>query len=258
MIKLFRNIRKKLLNENKTQRYFKYAIGEIILVVIGILIALQINTWNENRKAENEEVKILKALKADLKVSKNRLNETMLMQQKVLAYSAILINIHEKQDEKEFEYFDKNLDSLSDLIGYGTSWYRAEPITGAYNALISAGKIDLIHNENLRHILAQFAADLESGFEDQQSAMDLLTILTTQNSSFSLKIARNEFRDRLGLKSRSYDALLVSKNFFNDDQYFGNLYNKTTHEGNRLSRQKSMFNQIDSILHIINKELNKK
>ncbi len=77
----------------------------------------------------------------------------MLMQQSVLDYSSILINIHEKQDKREFEYFDKNLDSLSHLIGYGTSWYRAEPITGAYNALISAGKIDLIENEELRHLL---------------------------------------------------------------------------------------------------------
>ena len=61
MINLFRTILKKLLNENKIQRYFKYAISVIILVVIGILIALQINPWNEKGKAKNEEVKILKA-----------------------------------------------------------------------------------------------------------------------------------------------------------------------------------------------------
>ena len=50
MIKFFRHIRKSLLMENKTTKYFKYAIGEIVLVVIGILIALQINNWNEHRK----------------------------------------------------------------------------------------------------------------------------------------------------------------------------------------------------------------
>ena len=47
MIKFFRKIRQNLLMENKTGKYFKYAIGEIVLVVIGILIALQINTWNQ-------------------------------------------------------------------------------------------------------------------------------------------------------------------------------------------------------------------
>ena len=54
MIKFFRHIRKSLLNEGKTSKYFKYAIGEIVLVVIGILIALQINNWNESRKLQEE------------------------------------------------------------------------------------------------------------------------------------------------------------------------------------------------------------
>ena len=52
--------------ENKTGKYFKYAIGEIILVVIGILIALQINNWNENRKQTALEIKHLKELKSDI------------------------------------------------------------------------------------------------------------------------------------------------------------------------------------------------
>ena len=51
MIKFFRKIRQNLLSEGKTGKYMKYAVGEIILVVIGIIIALQINNWNEDRKA---------------------------------------------------------------------------------------------------------------------------------------------------------------------------------------------------------------
>ena len=59
MIKFFRQIRQTLIMENKTTKYFKYAIGEIILVVIGILIALQINNWNENNKLKKQEKELL-------------------------------------------------------------------------------------------------------------------------------------------------------------------------------------------------------
>ena len=66
MIKFFRKIRQNLIMENKKGKYFKYAIGEIILVVVGILIALSINNWNEKRKVvqDIEETKI--ALKKEL------------------------------------------------------------------------------------------------------------------------------------------------------------------------------------------------
>ena len=67
MIKLFRHIRKSMITENKTTKYFKYAIGEIVLVVIGILIALQINNWNQNRLLKNDEVIFVKQLLEDAK-----------------------------------------------------------------------------------------------------------------------------------------------------------------------------------------------
>lgn len=66
MIKFFRKIRQKLIQENKMGKYFKYAFGEIILVVIGILIALQVNNWNEQRMAKNQARTYLKNLDAEI------------------------------------------------------------------------------------------------------------------------------------------------------------------------------------------------
>ncbi|TVZ56796.1 hypothetical protein OD91_2095 [Lutibacter sp. Hel_I_33_5] len=66
MIKFFRHIRKSLLEQNKTSKYFKYAIGEIVLVVIGILIALQINNWNEYRKNQSNLESYILAYKYEL------------------------------------------------------------------------------------------------------------------------------------------------------------------------------------------------
>jgi hypothetical protein len=67
MIKFFRKIRYDLMEKNKTGKYFKYAIGEIILVIIGILVALQINNWNEDRKAKTYEEQVYTQIYKDIK-----------------------------------------------------------------------------------------------------------------------------------------------------------------------------------------------
>jgi len=67
MIKFFRKIRYNLMETGKTGKYFKYAIGEIILVMIGILLALQVNNWNENRKAQTQELHLVTQLLEDAK-----------------------------------------------------------------------------------------------------------------------------------------------------------------------------------------------
>ncbi len=66
MIKFFRKIRQNLLSEGKTGKYLKYAVGEIVLVVIGILIALQVNNWNEIKKSKSESNRLLIDLKSEL------------------------------------------------------------------------------------------------------------------------------------------------------------------------------------------------
>jgi len=77
MIKFFRKIRHKFLSEGKTGTYFKYAIGEIVLVVIGILIALQINNWNENRKIEQSGKEYIKEIYKDLKIEISNIDEIL-------------------------------------------------------------------------------------------------------------------------------------------------------------------------------------
>ena len=66
MIKFFRKIRQKMLTENKFSKYLIYAIGEIALVMIGILLALQVSTWNEQKKEYNTAIVLAKSLVEDL------------------------------------------------------------------------------------------------------------------------------------------------------------------------------------------------
>ena len=72
MIKFFRKIRQNLLTEGKTGKYLKYAVGEVVLVVIGILIALQINNWNEAKKTLDKERVVLKSLNKDFKINQRQ------------------------------------------------------------------------------------------------------------------------------------------------------------------------------------------
>ena len=75
MIKFFRHIRLSLINQNQMGKYFKYAIGEILLVVIGILIALQINSWNETKDRKEKLISIYKSVYADIKNDLTDLND---------------------------------------------------------------------------------------------------------------------------------------------------------------------------------------
>ncbi|MBT8315434.1 MAG: hypothetical protein KJP26_13320, partial [Maribacter sp.] len=77
MLKFFKIIRQQLITKGNFKKYLIYAIGEIILVVAGILIALSINNWNERRKTEILELEYLKRLRTDLKVDSLYLNNEM-------------------------------------------------------------------------------------------------------------------------------------------------------------------------------------
>jgi len=79
MIKFFRRIRYDLMEKNKTGKYLKYAIGEIVLVMIGILLALQVNNWNNNRLDEKQEVEILLQLENEYEVNLKEVNEKIYM-----------------------------------------------------------------------------------------------------------------------------------------------------------------------------------
>ena len=143
MIKFFRHIRKSLLMENKTSRYFKYAIGEIILVVIGILIALQINNWNEEKKQFTYESKILTEIYRGLQTDSARIVSWIKprVHKSLQASNQLMEDIHNKKypGDSVFQARFKNLKSS----GYLTINF------GPYETLKSNG-LDKIKNESLR------------------------------------------------------------------------------------------------------------
>lgn len=141
MIKFFNNIRKTLLSEGKTGKYLKYAIGEIILVVIGILIALSINNWNENRKKRALEQSTLAELKSNL------LTDIKDAQDDMRGY-----NIASKSSDIIINYIDGKIpfhDSLHIHMGKIPVQGVFAPNKATYENLKVIG-IKLISNDSLR------------------------------------------------------------------------------------------------------------
>ena len=91
MLRFFRKIRQRLLTDNKFSKYLLYAIGEILLVVIGILIALQMDNWNENRKTRALELKTLKELRADLFQTRDDIRNDSVNFQKIIRSNEIIL-----------------------------------------------------------------------------------------------------------------------------------------------------------------------
>jgi hypothetical protein len=144
MIKFFRHIRQRLLLEGKIGRYFKYAIGEIALVMIGILLALQVSNWNELHKAQKLEKRYLSELILDLQTDSLSISNFVTQSDLQKHYKEKLIDIF----NNETTYSE---DSLN--IYFNTQWqttYSFNPITTTLDEMKSTGNIGLIKNSDLR------------------------------------------------------------------------------------------------------------
>ncbi len=99
MLKLFRKIRRKLIDEGKLRRYLIYAFGEILLVVIGILIALQVNNLNENRKTRVDELQILNDLIIEIEDDFASINYNIERHSEAINSCNVLLDIFNKNIE---------------------------------------------------------------------------------------------------------------------------------------------------------------
>jgi len=147
MIKIFRKIRQKLLQQNKIGSYLKYAIGEILLVVIGILIAVQINNWNEERKEASLEIQLLNALKSDLIKNQDKIRRMIEYDSSLVARNTLLLTYLK---DKSSIYND----SLQKYFGGINSYVIFFPQQMAYENLKAKG-LGIIRNDTIRENLVE-------------------------------------------------------------------------------------------------------
>ena len=142
-----------MINENKTSKYLKYAIGEIILVVLGILIALQINNWNENRKDRILEKEYLTRLKSDIEFDQELLKKSTLDR-----YKRKVECLEKGKAYYQGNYIIKDTLQFLNDIGYGgvfgnVNWSLN---INTYNELISTGNLRNIKSDSLRNDIINY------------------------------------------------------------------------------------------------------
>lgn len=161
MINFFRKTRKKMADDNRPIKYLRYAVGEIVLVVIGILIALQINNWNENRKNQSKEKTTLSAIHNEFTINKSQLDSVAFHHKLALKSSDKLISMFPIDIERH------NLDTIAKHLKNSIQSWTFNPSQSSIVGLINSSSIDIIRNEELRKLLVSWQDLLLDYQEDE-------------------------------------------------------------------------------------------
>jgi hypothetical protein len=251
MIKIFRKIRQKMLTENKFSKYIIYAVGEIILVVIGILIALQINNSNELRIQDKLEQNYLIALQEEFEYNKIMLEKLMINNSK---YADSALELIKQMGPDEPQLSEKEFSKIFFKVTLNEVVYH--PSDGVLNEIISSGKLDLFKNQDLKNLLSSWGGHLDKvQFQETELAKYRIAlidqwmdegnprqgVIDTRGNVYDLPNSKFNRQNRHLLKSPKFDNKLTgfvfsarSANIY----YYGKLEEK-----------------IQSILQIIKTEL---
>ena len=236
MFKFFRQIRQTLIMETgKTTKpasakasagtYLKYAIGEIVLVVIGILIALQINNWNEGRKEALQEQQLLLNLQGEFKDNLQDLDSIVIEVEKVI-----------RSLEKVFDLFSPSppkvpQDSLNKWLSYALYSPNWKPSEYLLNSLNSSGSIANLKNENLKLLLYKWSRQQKEMTEVQlrteKTGEEIVSFLKEYGTLRNVDIINTDFKYQSSNLSINNTSLMQDPRFENhiDDKLF--MYRST-------------------------------
>lgn len=251
MTPFFRRIRLKLANENQFLRYSRYAIGEIILVVVGILIALQINNWNETRIEKIQEHHILEIILEDLYLADNKSKE--LVEKEVAIFNNLENFLGGPGQRNELVNHPK-VDSIFGNLIWGSVGLEV-PVINAYQDLKNAGKTNLISSETIRshfttleNRFARLKKSLQDRLNVQEKNIDNY-ILKNMNFIPLLKTSDREFKVDYG-EPNNYTEL------FKDRFIINSIASKFDITTSILDERTLLQKEIDELIKLIEGELN--
>ncbi len=164
MFRFFRKIRQRLAAGRNTRRYLLYAFGEILLVVIGIVIALQIDNWNEWRQEREDEQIVLRQLREDYKANLEQLNQKMEVRNSIISSALSILDAIDAPGEA----------TRDSLIGDLTVLLVDPTFDPIENDLSSNGDLRLITNQDLKRLLSNWTSDIVGVQELEQNWSDIV------------------------------------------------------------------------------------
>lgn len=261
MIKLFRNIRKKLIEQSKVRNYFFYAIGEIILVVIGILIALQINNWNDLRKQNVVDSKYFQNLKNDLIGDTERLDLMInYSEEKVKVAERVMAQIKKDTIGSLYEFSD----DMKILLFVD----EFRPDQSTYNEMKSSGNFSTIQNDTLKLKILKL----------QKTYIDIAALQEHMRYDFNILIENFEkyvdWSKYFDLNRSNADQLILEtdsayvkqhadvlreeiSNLFRNKVFANNIFLSEINHAYGISELKKSQSQINDIINILDAEIRK-
>ncbi len=183
MIKFFRKIRQKLLSENKISKYLLYAVGEIVLVVIGILIALSINNYSEHKKERNKERVLLTNLSNEIKLDILQIeNNTKLSKERLNRLDSLIHLLKNTDSIDKFSFIRQSFEFVID------QYFKSN--SGIFDEAISSGKMSYVQNETLRQNIFNYYRNAKETYTDgttRQITDELITPLLIDNVYLNLE-----------------------------------------------------------------------
>ena len=238
MIRFFRSIRQNLIMENKTSKYVKYALGEIVLVVIGILIALQLNNWNAGQKAAREELKLLQEMRHNLASDLEDCFWNIEKQAELsLTNRAVLRHLEERTP------FHDSLRAYYGNLVYSTTQKRN---MATYDHLKAKG-IDLIQNDSLRRNITAVYSERYYYIERQELEYDNPYQMNELVPQLNAKVIMND-SNKIGEPINL--ALLQD-----DDAFKGALRMNASIRQNMIRRYSGLSEDLEGLIAHIDQEL---
>ena len=203
----FRSIRHKLLGEGKLLRYLTYAVGEIILIILGILFALKINDWNEENKAREVETKILTEIRSNLLLDLEEIREDIVLHADVQTSCAFVLQYLETEDAP--------IETLFMHVGNLRINPHFDPNHSGYDLLKSKG-VEIVLNDDLRRAISDLyesAYHYYYRYEQERTQFNQQNIFPVLLKHFSWDKRQEENRGQLDygqyfvISQKDYTAL---------------------------------------------------